>query len=99
LERRGATVVYGPVSQIVPVEDDEALPQVTQACLVQPPGVVVATGIAFRGWVVAADGWGLGEDLLACVGLATLLARGPNRDRSPIADRARFSLLHLGTGA
>src|ERR1700712_57212 len=78
LERRGATVVYGPAIRIVQVEDDEALRQVTLACLAQPPDVVVATtGIGFRGWVEAADGWVLGESLLACMGRATLLARGP----------------------
>lgn len=78
LERRGATVMYGPAIQIVQVEDDEALRQVTLACLEQPPDVVVATtGIGFRGWVEAADGWGLGEQLLACLGRAVLLARGP----------------------
>ena len=78
LERRGATVMYGPAIQIVQVEDDEALRQVTLACLADPPDVVVATtGIGFRGWVDAADGWGLGEELLACLSRATLLARGP----------------------
>ena len=78
LERRGATVMYGPAIQIVPLEDDEALRQVTINCLTDPPDVVVATtGIGFRGWIEAADGWGLGEDLLRCLSTATLLARGP----------------------
>ena len=78
LERRGATVLYGPAIQIVPVEDDEALRLVTEQCLAEPPDVVVATtGIGFRGWVEAADGWGLGEELLACMSRALLLARGP----------------------
>ena len=78
LERRGATVMYGPAIQIVPVEDDDELRRVTQECLAQPPDVVVATtGIGFRGWVEAADGWGLGDELLACLSKASLLARGP----------------------
>ena len=78
LERRGATVMYGPAIQIVQVEDDDALREVTLSCLAEPPDVVVATtGIGFRGWIDAADGWGLGEDLLACLSTATLLARGP----------------------
>ncbi|QNK80045.1 uroporphyrinogen-III synthase [Nakamurella sp. PAMC28650] len=78
LERRGASVMYGPAIQIVQVEDDESLREVTLGCLTQPPDVVVATtGIGFRGWIEAADGWGLGEELLACLGTATLLARGP----------------------
>ncbi|MET3803540.1 uroporphyrinogen-III synthase [Nakamurella sp. UYEF19] len=78
LERRGATVLYGPAIQIVQVEDNEALREVTLECLRHPPDVVVATtGIGFRGWIDAADGWGHGEDLLACLSIAVLLARGP----------------------
>lgn len=78
LERRGATVMYGPAIQIVAVEDDDSLRRVTLECLAQPPDVVVATtGIGFRGWIEAADGWGLGEELLACLAAGTLLARGP----------------------
>ena len=35
----------------------------------RPPDITVATtGIGFRGWVEAAEGWGLGEDLLARAG-------------------------------
>ncbi|SDP41399.1 uroporphyrinogen-III synthase [Nakamurella panacisegetis] len=78
LERRGATVMYGPAIQIVQVEDDEALRDTTLDCLAHPPDVVVATtGIGFRGWIEAADGWGLGDALLDCLGRAVLLARGP----------------------
>ncbi len=78
LERRGALVLYGPAIRIVDVEDDEALRSVTQECVDQPPDIVVATtGIGFRGWIEAADGWGLGQLLLARMSGATLLARGP----------------------
>ncbi|MDT7711554.1 MAG: uroporphyrinogen-III synthase, partial [Pseudonocardiales bacterium] len=43
-----------------------------------PPDVVVATtGIGFRGWMEAADGWGLGEPLVAQFAKAELLVRGP----------------------
>src|SRR6195952_3565692 len=78
LERRGATVVYGPPIQIVPVQDDQTLRQLTLDCIADPPDIVVATtGIGFRGWVDAADGWGLGEALLGCMSGAVLLARGP----------------------
>ena len=38
---------------------------------------VATTGIGFRGWVEAADGWGLGDALLDRLRSATLLARGP----------------------
>lgn len=78
LQRRGATVLYGPAIQIVPVEDDEALREVTLGCLAEPPDIVVATtGIGFRAWIEAADGWGVGENLLEQMGRAWLLARGP----------------------
>jgi uroporphyrinogen-III synthase len=78
LERRGARVVYAPAIQIVPLADDTELLQATEQCLAEPIDVVVATtGIGFRGWVEAADGWGLGERLHAQFGRARLLARGP----------------------
>lgn len=78
LQRRGATVMYGPAIEIVQVDDDDALRSVTQSCIEQPPDIVVATtGIGFRAWIEAADGWGIGEELLARMRSATLLARGP----------------------
>jgi uroporphyrinogen-III synthase len=39
--------------------------------------VVATTAIGFRGWIEAADGWGLGEALLRRLGGTELLARGP----------------------
>jgi uroporphyrinogen-III synthase len=78
LERRGAKVVCGPAIRIVPLEDDSELRAATRRCLDPPLDVVVATtGIGFRGWVEAADAWGLGEQLTAAIGQATVLARGP----------------------
>ena len=78
LERRGARVLEGPAIRIVPTQDDVELLAVTKACVALAPDVVVATtGIGFRGWMEAADGWGLGEPLRACLGRAELLARGP----------------------
>jgi uroporphyrinogen-III synthase len=38
---------------------------------------VATTGIGFRGWVEAADGWGIGEELIAALGAGKLIARGP----------------------
>ncbi|HWM37750.1 MAG TPA: uroporphyrinogen-III synthase, partial [Streptomyces sp.] len=35
------------------------------------------TAIGFRGWIEAAEGWGFGSGLLACLSAAELLARGP----------------------
>jgi uroporphyrinogen-III synthase len=78
LERRGAAVQHGPALRIVPVADDTELADATRGLIARPPDVTVATtGIGFRGWVEAADGWGIGEDLLAALGAGKLIARGP----------------------
>ena len=59
LERRGATVVHAPAIRIVPLVDDTELFAATRAVIADPVDVVVATtGIGFRGWVEAAEGWG-----------------------------------------
>jgi uroporphyrinogen-III synthase len=78
LERRGASVLRAPSLRIVPLSDDAELLATTEQLLHRPPDVVVATtAIGFRGWIEAADGWGLGEELLRRLGEAELLARGP----------------------
>ncbi|WP_030380475.1 MULTISPECIES: uroporphyrinogen-III synthase [unclassified Streptomyces] len=80
LERRGAAVQHAPALRIVPLSDDGELLAATKELLRQTPDVVVATtAIGFRGWIEAADGWGLGEELLARLrdGDVELLARGP----------------------
>lgn len=78
LERRGARVVEAPAIRIIPTGDDDLLRAATELCVTQPPDVVVATtGIGFRGWMEAADGWGLGEPLRAQMERAELLVRGP----------------------
>ena len=78
LERRGARVVEAPAIRIIPTHDDVELLAATRLCVATPPDVVVATtGIGFRGWMEAADGWGLGEQLRECFGRSELLARGP----------------------
>ncbi len=78
LERRGAKVSYGPAIRIVPLADDTQLRGATERCLEGPLDIVVATtGIGFRGWMEAADTWGMLEKLTAAIGHATVLARGP----------------------
>jgi uroporphyrinogen-III synthase len=78
LARRGATVQYGPAIRIIPLADDTDLLRQTEALIDTPGGVVVATtGIGFRGWIEAAEGWGLGEGLLTSLNKATVLTRGP----------------------
>ncbi|MEV6654102.1 uroporphyrinogen-III synthase [Streptomyces sp. NPDC051219] len=78
LQRRGAAVLHAPALRIVPVADDSELLAATKELIANAPDVVVATtAIGFRGWVEAADGWGIGEDLLARLRGVELLARGP----------------------
>jgi uroporphyrinogen-III synthase len=78
LERRGARIVGAPAIRIVPLADDTELRAATDACLDTPlDAVVVTTGIGFRGWMEAADGWGLGECLAGALRGARILARGP----------------------
>ncbi|MFJ4831429.1 uroporphyrinogen-III synthase [Streptomyces sp. NPDC088747] len=78
LQRRGASVVHAPALRIVPLADDSELLTATKELIDEAPDVVVATtAIGFRGWIEAADGWGLGEDLLARLRGVELLARGP----------------------
>ncbi|MFI6638179.1 uroporphyrinogen-III synthase [Streptomyces sp. NPDC050504] len=78
LVRRGARVVEAPSLRIVPLDDDAALRGATERCLAGPLDYVVATtGVGWRGWMSAADGWGRGADLArACAG-AAVLSRGP----------------------
>jgi uroporphyrinogen-III synthase len=78
LQRRGAAVLHAPALRIVPLADDTELLAATKELIDHTPDVVVATtAIGFRGWVEAADGWGLGEQLLGRLRDAELLARGP----------------------
>src|SRR5918998_6579299 len=78
LERKGAEVMHAPAIRIVPLADDTELHIATEHLINNPPDiVVVTTGIGFRGWVEAADGWGLGEALIVALRRATLLSRGP----------------------
>ncbi|MGW6546111.1 uroporphyrinogen-III synthase [Streptomyces massasporeus] len=78
LQRRGAAVLHAPALRIVPLADDSELLAATKEIIEQVPDIVVATtAIGFRGWVEAADGWGLGEELLSRLGGARIMARGP----------------------
>jgi uroporphyrinogen-III synthase len=78
LERRGAKVISAPAIKIVPLADDTDLRDATRRCLETPLDIVIATtGIGFRGWIEAADAWGVGEELVKSIEQATVLARGP----------------------
>ena len=78
LERRGARVIKAATMELEPLAGDEALQRETLACLRAPIDVMVATtGIGFRGWLEAADGFGCGEELRRRLQEAELIARGP----------------------
>ncbi|GAA3998396.1 uroporphyrinogen-III synthase [Streptomyces marokkonensis] len=78
LQRRGAAVLHAPAIRIVPLADDSELLAATRQLIDRAPDVVVATtAIGFRGWIEAADGWGLGDALLERLRAVRLLARGP----------------------
>jgi uroporphyrinogen-III synthase len=78
LERRGAAVTSAAAITMVPLPDDDELRTHTRALIDVPPDVVISTtGIGFRGWVAAADGWGLANDLITALGKARIVSRGP----------------------
>ncbi|NED66304.1 uroporphyrinogen-III synthase, partial [Streptomyces sp. SID10244] len=78
LTRRGAEIMAAPTIRILPLTDDTELERVTNEIIGDPPELMVATtGIGFRGWVEAADGWGSAESLIDALGKSRLIARGP----------------------
>ncbi|MEV6908654.1 uroporphyrinogen-III synthase [Amycolatopsis sp. NPDC051071] len=105
--RKGATVRYGPAIRIVPLADDTELRAATTRLLEERVDAVVATtGIGFRGWIEAAEGWGLGEELLDRLGKSSLHTRGPkakgairavglSEDYSPASESNAEVLRHL----
>ncbi|WP_327297325.1 MULTISPECIES: uroporphyrinogen-III synthase [unclassified Streptomyces] len=78
LQRRGAVVRHAPALRTVPLADDSELRSATEELIGVTPDIVIATtAVGFRGWIEAADGWGLGEALVERLRGAELLARGP----------------------
>ncbi|MFH9298043.1 uroporphyrinogen-III synthase [Streptomyces sp. NPDC017520] len=78
LKRRGAAVLHAPALRIVQLADDSELLAATKQLIGHAPDVAVATtAIGFRGWIEAADGWGVGDALLKTLSGVELLARGP----------------------
>ncbi|MFI9722141.1 uroporphyrinogen-III synthase [Streptomyces sp. NPDC052396] len=78
LERRGAEVFQAPALRMVPLSDDTALRRATERCLTAPLDFVIATtGVGWRGWMSAAEGWGAAEALLAAFRPAAVISRGP----------------------
>ncbi|MEU4249207.1 uroporphyrinogen-III synthase [Amycolatopsis sp. NPDC026612] len=78
LERYGAEIRHAPTITIVPLDADPELRAGTEAVLAAPVGfTVVTTGAGFRGWLAAAEGWGLRDRLVAALGESRIYARGP----------------------
>ena len=78
LERRGARVVHAPAIRLVPLADDAVLRAATGQLLAEPvDDLVITTGIGFRAWLEAADGWGLRDDLVKRLNDVRVLTRGP----------------------
>jgi uroporphyrinogen-III synthase len=78
LQRRGATVTSAAAIAMVPLPDDDDLRTHTEALIDMPPDIVIATtGIGFRGWIAAADGWGLANALTQALSRARIVSRGP----------------------
>ncbi|WP_426592821.1 uroporphyrinogen-III synthase [Cellulomonas sp. McL0617] len=78
LGRRGAAIRHAPALSMVPHTDDAALLEGTRSLLADPPDtVVVTTGIGFRGWIEAADAYGLAEPLVDMLRGTRIVARGP----------------------
>lgn len=78
LERNGATVRHAPLIHIVPLPDDVQLRAATEEVLAEPLDfLAVTTGAGFRGWIEAAEGWGLRDGLLASLTRARVFVRGP----------------------
>ncbi|MGA9361399.1 MAG: uroporphyrinogen-III synthase [Mycobacterium sp.] len=78
LGRHGAEVCSAPAINMIALPDDDELHGNTKALIAEPPDILVAhTGIGFRGWVAAAEGWGLSNQLIAALSSARIVARGP----------------------
>ncbi|GAB3140026.1 uroporphyrinogen-III synthase [Micromonospora sonneratiae] len=81
LEHRGARVVVAPALRIAPLLDDTRLRAATLACLKRPPDVLVAsTGLGVRGWLTAAEGWGLAGQLRSALSRAYIVTCGAPAD-------------------
>lgn len=78
LRRHGATVCTAPAITLVNLPDDDELHRNTEALIARPPDILIATtAIGLRGWIAAADGWGLATDLITALAGARIISRGP----------------------
>ena len=78
LSRHGAEVCSAPAINMIALPDDDELHTHTAALIAEPPDIlVVHTGIGFRGWLAAAEGWGLANQLIESLSSARIVSRGP----------------------
>lgn len=78
LERHGADVRHAPTITIVPLDRDPKLKDATLKLVMSPIDItIVTTGAGFRGWLDAAEGWGLRQPLLDHLRESRIYARGP----------------------
>lgn len=78
LRRYGATVCAAPAIDMVDLTDDGELQRLTEELIAGPPDILaVTTAIGFRGWIAAAEGWGLADELFEALNTARIVARGP----------------------
>jgi uroporphyrinogen-III synthase len=78
LHRQGAEVCAAAAINMIALPDDDELHQNTELLIAEPPDILVAhTGIGFRGWVAAAEGWGLANELIESLSSARIVSRGP----------------------
>ena len=78
LSRQGAEVCSASAINMIALPDDDELLCNTQALIAEPPDILVAhTGIGFRGWLAAAEGWGLANQLITALSSARIVSRGP----------------------
>jgi len=78
LSRQGAEVCSAPAITMIALPDDDELHGNTEALIARPPDILLAhTGIGFRGWLAAAEGWDLLNPLLSSLSSARIVSRGP----------------------
>lgn len=78
LRRHGATVRAAAAITMIDLAGDDELHRCTEALIAGPPDVlVVTTAIGFRGWIAAAEGWGLADNLITALTATRIVARGP----------------------
>jgi uroporphyrinogen-III synthase len=79
LERRGARVERAPALSLDPNHlDDADLRAATADVVSRPVDLFLATtGIGMKTWFAACERWGVLDELLASIGSAEILARGP----------------------